>query len=428
MSKQKRYVDIDEKLPVLKAALLGAQHFMSMFGGTVLVPLLIGFPPSIALMCSGIGTLIYLVVTRSKIPSYLGPSFAFIAPLGLASAYCTQAELQSGIVAVGVIFVAIAFIVKMAGTAWIDKYFPPILVASLIFVISCGLSGTAVEMALVADGSMAPWQHLLCAFCAFAVVVFFSGLEGHFVSNISVLMGVIASCVLAGFLGLFDITPVLESPWFGVPHVIAPVVSARAILLIAPVAFVLAIDHMGHLFVVGEVTGRNFMPLFHRSLLGDGLATIFAGFCGAPPATTFAENMGVMSVTRVFATQIFWYAGVLAFVIGGFCPKLEALISAIPDCVIGGVSVVIFGLIACNALRMLVARTVNLDIVRNTMIVAPVIVVGIGMSVAGITIPLGDYPVPGFAFALVMGFLLNLVLPRSKSDELDFQDKTMPHF
>ncbi len=424
MQTNKPYIDIDEKLPVPKAALLGMQHFMSMFGGSILVPILIGFPPSITLMCSGIGTILYLLVTRGKIPSYLGPSFVFITPLITAAAICSKSELLSGVIAVGVIFVLISFLVKKIGTQWIHRFFPPVLVSSVIIVIALGLSGAAVDMAFLSEGAIAPWSQLLVMVITVAAAIFFSCLRKSFLSNISVLCGVVVGYVCAAFFGLIDFSSLTEVPWFGLPSFMFPSFSLTAIVLIAPVALILVVDHIGHLFIVGEVTGRDFTGILHRSLLGDGLATIVAGLCGAPPATTYAENMGVMSMTRVFASQIFWYAAGFAILVGGFCPKFEALISSIPNSVIGGVSIIIFGLIACNAMRVLISNKVDLNGTKEALILALVLIIGVGMTVMNFSFPIGAYPLPGFAVAMLIGFLLNILLPPfggKKTDRAEYK-------
>ena len=411
----KRVVGVEEKLPFAKAIPLGMQHFLSMFGATVLVPMLMGFSPSVSVMCSGIGTALYLLVTKGKIPSYLGPSFSFVGPVVVAGAAAGVAGVGSAIVVAGVIFVVCALVIRAIGTGWIDKFIPPVVMASIIFVIGCGLSTTAVSEALLTDDSVSSWQALTVAFVAFITVVLCTCFGKKIINTIPVLLGAIVAYVLSCAFGLVDFSPVEEATWIGVPEITLPEFDLSAIILVSPIALVVVIEHIGHLFVIGEMVGRNYGPMLWKSVLGDGLATVVAGLCGAPPATTFAENIGVLSVTRVYSTQVFWFAAIAAFLIGGFCPKVGALIGTIPDPVIGGVSIVIFGLIACNALKMLVTHQIDLHQSRNIIIFGGPAVVGVGMQALSVSIPLGDYAIPGLAVAALMGIVLNAVLPKANA-------------
>ena len=300
-----------------------------MFGATVLVPLLMGFSPSVSVMCSGLGTIIYLLCTKQRIPSYLGPSFSFIGPIVAASAVCGPSGVGSGIVAAGLVFAVIAFVIWRVGTRWIDALVPTPVMAAIIIVIGCGLAATAVSEAFLdGAGNPRPWQEITVAFVALLVVVACTCFGKRLLGTIPVLAGAAAAYVLACAFGLVDFSAVAQAPWFGLPELTLPSFDQGAIALVAPIALVVVIEHIGHLFVIGQNTRSR---VLHRSILGDGLATIAAGFLGAPPATTFAENIGVMSVTRVYATQIFWYAAGAALAVGGFCPKLGALVGTIPD-------------------------------------------------------------------------------------------------
>ena len=412
-------IGVEERMSPLKAAPLGLQHFLSMFGATVLVPLLMGFSPSVSVMCSGIGTAIYLLTTGSKIPSYLGPSFSFIGPIVIASATAGPAGVGSAIVAAGLIFVVCALVIRAVGTAWIDRFIPTVVMASIIFVIGCGLAATAVSEAFVAGQGVLPWQTVTVALVAFTVVVLCTCFGKKVLRTIPVLVGAAVAYALSCTFGMVDFSPVAEAAWFGLPDITLPQFSLPAIVLVSPIALVVVVEHIGHLFVIGEMTGHNYNSMLWKSVLGDGLATMTAGLFGAPPATTFAENIGVMSVTRVYSTQVFWYAAAAAFIVGGFCPKLGALIGTIPDPVIGGVSLVIFGLIACNALRMLVDHQVDLNDMRNLVVFGGPAIIGVGMASLGISIPLGDYSVPGLAVAALLGIFLNAVLPGRPSEKKD---------
>lgn len=414
MAKNKReIIGVDDRVSVGRAIPLGIQHMMSMFGSTVLVPTLTGLSPSVAIMCSGIGTICYLLVTRNKIPSYLGSSFAFISPI--IAVYATTGSysaVMSGVVTAGLVFLATAGIIKLVGTGWLDRLLPPVLVASVMIVIGVGLSATAAKMALNSSTeAFVPVGALAAAITLVAAVVFSSmgGLFGTMPVLLAIIVGYIFSC----FVGLVDFTPVLEAAWVGLPPFTHPTFDPGAVILIAPVAVVVVIEHIGHLLAVGEIVGRDYREMLPQSLAGDGIATVISGFLGGPPTTTYAENIGVMSVTRVYATQVFWYAAGFALLVGGFCPKLAALISSIPVPVMGGVSLLLFGLIASNGLRMLVTNKVDFDDNRNLMIASVVIILGVGMETSGIAIPIGSYTLPGMATSTLVGIILNLILPRN---------------
>lgn len=425
MAADRPIIGVDERVPVAKAIPLGIQHFMSMFGSTVLVPFLTGLSPSLAIMCSGIGTILYLLVTRGKIPSYLGSSFAFITPIAMVASSQGVGAVGGALIVTGLVYVAVAGIIKVAGTGWLDFILPAPVVAPVIVVIGLGLSATAVKMAFFNGGydSGAPFNYegFAVAALTFAVSVVFSTCFKGFWSTIPVLIGVLVGYAASCMLGLVDFQPIAEAAWIGLPTLTAPTFDLGAIILIAPVAIVIIIEHIGHLLVVGEVVGKNYNDMLPRSLLGDGLSTMVSGFLGGTPTTTYAENIGVMSATRVYSTQIFWYAGGIAFIVGGFCPKIEAIINSIPTSVMGGVSLLLFGLIASNGLRMLVSNRVDFSKARNLMLVSAILVVGVGMETAGIKIPVGAYEIPGMATSAIVGVILNLCLPKDT-----VADKTYP--
>lgn len=416
MAEERPIIGVDDRVPVAKAIPLGIQHFMSMFGSTVLVPFLTGLSPSLAIMCSGIGTILYLLVTKGKIPSYLGSSFAFITPIAMVAQSQGVGAVGGALIVTGLVYVIVAGIIKVAGTGWLDFILPAPVVAPVIVVIGLGLSATAIKMAFFNGGydSGAPFNYegFAVAALTLAVSIVFSTCFRGFWSTIPVLIGVTAGYIASCFVGLVDFQPVVDAAWIGLPTLTAPTFDLGAIILIAPVAIVIIIEHIGHLLVVGEVVGKNYNDMLPRSLLGDGLSTMLSGFLGGTPTTTYAENIGVMSATRVYSTQIFWYAGGIALLVGGFCPKIEALINSIPTSVMGGVSLLLFGLIASNGLRMLVSNRVDFSKARNLMIVSAVLVVGVGMETAGIKIPVGVYELPGMATSAIIGVVLNLCLPK----------------
>ena len=431
-----RVIQTDEKLPILQAIPLSLQHLMAMFGATVLVPILTGLDPGVGLMTSGIGTLLYLICTRNKIPSYLGSSFAFIGPLiavggGAAAIAAGKGNLPAalgGLVAAGVVYMIVAGFVKAFGTGWLNKLLPPALVGAVVIVIGLGLSATAVKMSLYpfadATKAMEP-KLLLVAFITLASAIIFSSYFKGFMKTIPVLLGVIVGYVVSIPLGLVSFDKIVSAPWIGLPNVTFPTFDLGAMLIIAPVAFVVIVEHIGHLLVINEITGKDFTPMLPESLFGDGLATAISGALGGTPSTTYAENIGVMAVTKVYATQLFWYAGAFAFLIGGFIPKVNEAIKSIPTPVMGGISLLLFGLIASSGLRLLVKSGIDYSHSRNLIMSSVVLVIGIGMETGGFVIPLGKYAVPGMALATLIGVILNLILPKeSEGLAIDSPDFT----
>ena len=412
--KEREVIGVDDRVSVGRAIPLGIQHMMSMFGSTVLVPALTGLNPNVAIMCSGIGTIIYLLLTKNRIPSYLGSSFAFISPILAATAATGSLQTAlSGVVVAGLVYFVVAGIIKLAGTGWLDRLLPPVLVASVMIVIGVGLSATAAGMALNSSTDAFVANGAIVAAITLTAAVVFSSLGG-FVGTVPILLSIIVGYVVSAFMGLVDFQGVIDAPWIGLPPIQTPTFDPGAIALIAPVALVCVIEHIGHLLAVGEIVGKDYRDMLPRSLMGDGLSTTISGFLGGPPTTTYAENIGVMSVTRVYSTQVFWFAAGFALLVGGFCPKLAAFISSIPVPVMGGVSLLLFGLIASNGLRMLVTNKVNFDENRNLMIASVVIILGVGMETASLSIPLGNYSLPGMATSALVGILLNLILPQPK--------------
>ena len=411
---EREIIGVDDRVSVGRAIPLGIQHMMSMFGSTVLVPVLTGLNPNVAIMCSGIGTICYLLVTRNKIPSYLGSSFAFISPILAAPAATGSIHpALSGVVVAGLVFLATAGIIKLVGTGWLDRLLPPVLVASVMVVIGVGLSATAAKMALNSStDSFVASGALVAAITLIAAVVFSS--MGGLIGTLPILLAIIVGYVVSSFFGLVDFSKVVSAPWIGLPPIQTPHFDPGAVALIAPVAIVVVIEHIGHLLAVGEIVGKDYREMLPRSLAGDGLSTLISGFLGGPPTTTYAENIGVMSVTRVYSTQVFWYAAGFALLVGGFCPKLAAFINSIPVPVMGGVSLLLFGLIASNGLRMLVTNHVDFDENRNLMIASVVIILGVGMETSGISIPIGSYTLPGMATSTLVGIIMNLILPPAK--------------
>ncbi|GAV31344.1 xanthine/uracil permeases [Coriobacteriaceae bacterium EMTCatB1] len=439
MADTARVIQTDEKLPLIQAVPLSVQHLMAMFGATVLVPYLTGLHPGIGLMTSGIGTIVYLICVRNKIPSYLGSSFAFIAPLiavgggavgGVAKSPERIPYALGGLVAAGIVYMIVAGIIKLFGTDWLNKVLPPAVVGAVVIVIGLGLSAVAVKMAMFpgADPSKGvdPKGLAVAAVTLLSAIAFSSYLKG-FARTIPVLLGIVVGYLVSIPLGMVSFDGIAQAKWIDWPwqYFTYPKFELNAILIIAPVALVVVVEHIGHLLVINEITGKDFTPMLPESLFGDGLATALSGAVGGTPSTTYAENIGVMAVTKVYTTQVFWYAGALAFIIGGFVPKLSALISSIPTHVMGGVSLLLFGLIASSGLRLLVDSGIDYSHSRNLILSSVVLVVGIGMETGGFTIPLGNYTIPGMALATLLGVVLNLILPKEpEGAALDSPDFT----
>ncbi|MHB1340160.1 MAG: solute carrier family 23 protein [Coriobacteriia bacterium] len=420
---EQRVIQTDETLPILQAIPLSLQHLMAMFGATVLVPLLTGLDPGVGLMTSGIGTILYLICVRNKIPSYLGSSFAFIMPLivvggGPAAIAAGTGNLPAalgGLVAAGFVYMIVAGLVKAFGTGWINKLLPPALVGAVVIVIGLGLSAVAVKMSMFpfADPTQGvDLKGLTVAGITLASAVIFSSYFKGFIKAIPILLGIVVGYIVSIPMGLVSFDGIAAAPWIGLPNVTFPTFDLTAILIIAPVAIVVIVEHIGHLLVINEITGKDFTPMLPESLFGDGIATAISGALGGTPSTTYAENIGVMAVTKVYATQLFWYAGAFAFLIGGFIPKVSAAISSIPTPVMGGISLLLFGLIASSGLRLLVKSGIDYSHSRNLILSSVVLVVGIGMDTGGFTIPIGKYTIPGMALATVLGIVLNLILPK----------------
>ena len=285
----------------------------------------------------------------------------------------------------------------------------------MVIVIGLGLSATAVKMSLfpMSDPTKpVDLIGLMVAFITLAAAVAFSSYFKGFLKTIPILMGIIVGYVISIPLNLVNFDGIAKAAWIGLPNVTFPKFDITAIAIIAPVAIVVIVEHIGHLLVINEITGKDFMPMLPESLFGDGIATAISGALGGTPSTTYAENIGVMAVTKVYATQLFWYAGAFAFIIGGFIPKFGAMISSIPTPVMGGISLLLFGLIASTGLRLLVKSGIDFSHSRNLIMASVVLVIGVGMETGGFSIPLGKYSVPGMALATLIGIILNMILPK----------------
>ncbi|ENQ3078449.1 TPA: uracil permease [Bacillus pseudomycoides] len=416
---QKPVLDIHEVPKPGKWLLLSIQHLFAMFGATVLVPFLTGLSPAVALISSGLGTLAFLIVTKGQVPAYLGSSFAFIAPIITAKAAGGPGAAMLGGMMAGLVYMLVALGIKKSGSNWIMNLLPPIVVGPVVMVIGLGLAHTAVNMAMNnADGKYS-FTHFSVALVTLAITIICSIFGRGFFSIIPVLIGIIGGYIFAYTQGLVDLKPVIEAKWFEMPDFIVPFVtytpefSWKIVLVMVPVAVVTISEHIGHQIVLGNVINRDLIekPGLHRSIMGDGIATFIASTIGGPPNTTYGENIGVLAITRAYSVYLFVGSAVLA-IIFGFIGKISALIHSIPTPVMGGVSILLFGVIASSGLRMLVDEGIDLGDKRNLMIASVILVIGIG----GAVLHIGEsFQVEGMALAALVGVLLNLVLPEMKT-------------
>ncbi|MFP5109094.1 solute carrier family 23 protein [Neobacillus sp. C211] len=412
----KPILDVKEIPKPFQWIALSLQHLFAMFGATILVPYLVGLSPAIALISSGLGTLAFLIITKFKVPAYLGSSFAFIAPVIAAKAAGGPGGAMVGTFLAGLVYGIVALVISKAGHRWIMNLLPPIVVGPVIIVIGLALSGTAVNMAMnnPATGKYS-LLHFSVALVTLAATIIFSIYAKKILSMIPILAGIIVGYIYALLVGIVDFTPVLDAKWFEMPEFILPFVSYKVkftwdlVLLMVPVAIVTLSEHIGHQLVLSKVVGRDYIkePGLHRSILGDGTATIISALVGGPPKTTYGENIGVLAITRVYSVYVIAGAAVFA-IIFGFIGKITALIGTIPTPVMGGVSILLFGIIASSGLRMLVDSKIDFGNKRNLVISSVILVIGIGGAVIKVS---DSLQIQGMALAAICGVLLNLILP-----------------
>lgn len=412
----KPILDVKEIPKPFQWITLSLQHLFAMFGATILVPYLVGLSPAIALISSGLGTLAFLLITKFQVPAYLGSSFAFIGPVIAAKAAGGPGGAMVGTFLAGLVYGIVALIISKAGHRWIMNLLPPIVVGPVIIVIGLALSGTAVNMAMnnPATGKYS-LLHFSAALVTLAATIIFSIYAKKMLSMIPILAGIVVGYVYALLVGIVDFKPVLAAKWFEMPEFIIPFVSYKVtitwdlVLLMVPVAIVTLSEHIGHQLVLSKVVGRDYIkePGLHRSILGDGTATIISALIGGPAKTTYGENIGVLAITRVYSVYVIAGAAVFA-IIFGFIGKITTLIATIPTPVMGGVSILLFGIIASSGLRMLVDSKIDFGNKRNLVISSVILVIGIGGAVIKVSESL---QIQGMALAAICGVLLNLILP-----------------
>ena len=404
-----------------KTTVLGIQHVFAMFGSTILVPILTGLPVSVALFCAGIGTLIFHLVTKGKVPVFLGSSFAFIAAIQVVAATEGIEFATGGIVAAGCVYLLLAVLVFFFGADRIRKLFPPVVTGPVVMIIGLMLAGTAISY--FTNG----WSYLVGVIVIATVIIvslFFKG----FLKMLPILFGLIVgyiSCMILNAVGIdigLNYAKITEAAFLTVPEFFFPAFSLSAILMIAPIAIVTFIEHLGDISANGAIVGKDFFkdPGLHRTLIGDGLASIFAGLVGGPANTTYSENTGVLAATRNYNPRTLEIAAVFAIVIS-FIGYISGFISSIPNAVLGGMCIVLFGMIASVGLRTLVENQVDFKNQRNVLIVGIMLIIAIG-GLAIPIIPEADLYLSGVALSAVVGIILNLILPE-RLGKLDTDEK-----
>ena len=413
---KKLILDVHEKPKAAHWIALSIQHVLAMFGSTVLVPMLTGLPVSLALVSSGIGTLFYLFVTKGKSPVYLGSSFAYIAPITSALALGATLNADGGIASnpnygavmgglmmVGLVYLVIALIIKFIGTDWLNKVLPPVVIGPTIMVIGLSLAGTAVNMAS---------EHVVVALITLLTAVIVSTYTKGLLQLLPIFSGIVVGYISAIAFNLVDFSLVNEASFFAMPDFAflhsKPVFNLEVAAIMVPVAIVTITEHIGDHLVLGSIVGRDLTknPGLHRTLIGDGVATFLAGFIGGPANTTYGENTGVIGLTKVASVWVIGGAAITAFTLG-FIGKFTALVQTIPNAVMGGVSILLFGVIASSGARVLINNQIDFGRQRNLIIGAVILIVGIG----GLTINIGQITLSGMALAAIIGVILHLILP-----------------
>ena len=423
-------IQVNEKVGLATGLPLSFQHLFAMFGASILVPMLFGINPAIVLFMNGIGTLIYLVICKGLSPAFLGSSFAFLAPTfavlaamgGIAAGAFNYA--LGGYVVVGCTFMAVAILIKFAGTKWIDVVLPPATMGPVVALIGLDLAGTAANMAglLPAAGSAMDARVVTVSMVTLAVAVFGSVLFRKFLAVIPILIAIVVGYLTALGFGLVDFSKVASAPIFAVPNFTFPKFQLDMVLIILPAALVVISEHIGHLIVTGNIIGKDLTknPGLHRSLFSDGISTTLSGLAGSVPTTTYGENIGVMAITRVYSVWVIGGAAVISIVLA-FSGTLSAVIMSIPGAVMGGVSFLLYGVIAASGIRLLVEQKVDYSKAKNLMLTAVVLTIG----VSGVKVPVGQASLSGMTLATIVGMLLSFVMWALEKAKLtnDFEGK-----
>ncbi len=411
---ERRIIQVHEKLPLGQTIPLSLQHLFAMFGATVLVPFLFKVNPATSLLMNGIGTIVYLLVARGRIPAYLGSSFAFISPVFAIMADPAlggYAAAQGGFIMFGIFFILVSQLVRVAGTRWIDVIFPPAAMGAIVAIIGLELAPVATDMAGL-TGKTIEQLHIPYATAVtvsmftLAVTILGSILLRGFLAAIPILIGVVAGYLFSMAMGIVDFSSIAAAPWFEVPTLYAPTFNVSAMMMIMPAAFVVLAEHIGHLVVTGNIVEKDLVkdPGLDRSLLGDGISNVLSGLVGATPNTTYGENIGVMAITKVFSVWVIGGAACIAVAIS-FIGKFAAIIRSIPVPVMGGVCILLFGVIAAAGIRMLIEKKVDYTKSRNLILTSVVLISGI----SGATIKVGAVELKGMALGTIVSILISLL-------------------
>ena len=393
----------NKKLGPVQKTIVGAQFLFVAFGATVLVPLLVGLDPSVALFTAGIGTLIFHAVTKGKVPIFLGSGFAFIAPIIKATELFGLPGTLSGLVAVGAVYGLMSALVRLRGVGFITSLFPPIVVGPVIMLIGLSLAGTGVDMA------KSNWTLAIISLLTTVVVSLFGkGL----LKLIPIFAGIIVGYISASCFGLIDFQPIVDAPWFALPAFVRPEFCLEAIIFMIPVAIAPVIEHIGDVYAINEVTGKDFVkdPGLHRTMLGDGLACVAASLIGGPPVTTYSEVTGAVSLTKIADPSVIRIAGIFG-ILFSVLGKVSALLKTIPNAVLGGIMLLLFGTIASVGINSLVKNKVDLGNTRNLVIASLILTLGIG----GAEMTCGSITIGGIGLSALVGVILNLILPKGKA-------------
>ena len=429
MEKTKLLLDVNEKPEIKKWIILALQHVFAMFGATILVPILVNSAAGetvltipVALVTSGIGTLIYIACTRGKSPVYLGSSFAFIAPLAAAYLKGGVSGAMTGVMAVGLIYIIFALIIKFAGKNWIDKLLPPIVIGPMIMIIGLGLAPSAISQIGLGGTEEIDWRGVFVALVTFLTTAIVMVRGKGFIKIIPFLIGICTGYIVSIVLGLVDFGPVLEASFFSMPSFMIPFLSYTpsfsALITIAPIALVTMAEHIGDHTALGAIIGKDLLkdPGLDKTLMGDGIATFVAGLFGGPANTTYGENTSVVGMTKVASVWVIGLAAIFAICLG-FLGKFTAIVSTIPNPVLGGVSLLLYGFIAVNGLKVLIQNQIDFGKSKNVVVASTMLVLGLGG--AAISIVSGDLSVTisGMSLAAIIGILLNLFIPEDRDDE-----------
>jgi uracil permease len=400
----RRTIQVEEKLPLIETLPLSLQHLFAMFGATVLVPILFKVNPATVLLWNGIGTLLYIFLTNGKIPAYLGSSFAFLSPVFLVLPQYGYGAALGGFIAAGIVFTLVALSIRVIGTKWIDIIFPPAAMGAIVAIIGLELAPVAAGMAGLT--AAAPDMKIITvSLFTLAVTVLGSILFRGFLAVIPILIGILSGYVLAVLLGMVNVAAISATPWFALPTYYAPEFNLQAIAIIVPASLVVIAEHIGHLVVTSNIVGRDLAasPGLYRSLLGNGLSTILSGCFGSTPNTTYGENIGVMAISKVYSVWVIGCAAVIAIILS-FVGKLAAAIQSIPAPVMGGVSLLLFGVIAASGIRILIDAKVDYNRSRNLLLTAIVLIIGI----SGAQLTFGSVTLKGMALATIVAIVISL--------------------